>query len=935
MKESLRDVRLCSVQDVIELFHRKRKILFRLGCIGALFALILLCAKEPAYLIEASFKEQSDVSGGDGRDLVKQLFSGSAPSSASQTQPLMMSRAVLRCVVEKLGLQAEVKRGSLGILGIRRMANLIRAERRRPLDHFEPFRFRNLCYEGEKTVELTFFFTDREHFDVFEGKNKLASGTLGASVAFSNCQLTLQEVPKTLKPRQHYIVRVHPWLDVVQSLRKKIRILPQKLNASMYDLTYLSPDREGGALLLNTLMMELQNYLRQDHRVFAEQQLAYLAKRQKELFSQFEDELKIQASYLSHHLAERGCLNLSQELQVFLSSHLQMREKMLALDFELRQVEEGRILEQRSPLYARLESMHAELSEWQKQKDFLEVSLSSSPFSKRSDEASHYLEELRGEKRKAQLGLEQLQGKIFDPDALVLAWAQNIQEENPELQEVQDSLAHWIKILSMREKIATERLLRSGLAPQAGEGMDWETSRSLYKDSLCRLDESKLQLHAVEQALQQLQLEEGELGCLALSLKDPISQQFIASADSVYRQLKEDKYCSAKEALRWKEDLALQRRLFKEHLEQTAQVEKMHSAVLREKLDMLQQIGLDCLQGHISVLEEGIQAEMAKRRVELLQEKELLEKQMADLRSQLAALPEKWYDEQLFDLQSKAHQMIMEAIVQLVETKTISHHLHQIGSKPIDPAVSSFLPIFPYASLTICLGAFLFSGCYFFANLLKEAASGFSMNGDKLRRLGLPFSGLLSSSCDGALVEHLFGSDRETLRNVCLFADASPESQVVGLLGGKGPDFSFPLAELMARLRKKVCVVRADFSKPFQENDLPGLLQVLEGEITEIPLRSYQGFDYLSSGGYSPFGTEWLQSPSFLSLLDQLKGSYDFIFIYLCSPLEFSESKAVLKICDKIAVFLQGEPIDLLTPFISWAYDEEYSRLTFIAFRRS
>ncbi len=929
MKQSLQEVRLCSLQDVIELFYRKKKILLRLCGVGALSAFFFLCLKEPAYLIEASFKEQAEVSGSDGRDLVKQLFSGSSPSSASQTQSLMMSRTVLRSVVEKLGLQAELRSGSLGMRGIRRVANIIRAERRRPLDCLELFRFRDVFYEGEKPLDLTFFFNDPTHFDLFEGEKKLASGTVGAPLSFTDGRLTLETVPKILKVHKKYIIRLRPWLEVVQLLRKKIRIVAQKFNPSLYDLTYLTQDREGGILLLNELMAQLQNYLRQDHHLFAEQQLSYLSRRQQELFSQFEEELKAQASYQSQRLADRGCLHLSQELQVFLTSHLQMREKLLALDFEMRQIEEGRILQERSPLSERLKPMYAELSEWEKQKDLLEVSLASSPFLQDPDAAGRHLEQLREEKKKAKERLEQLQGKIFDADSLAMGWAKNIQRAD-----AQDSLAHWIKILSAREKIAEERLFCKSAPPSEFEGIDWEASRALYKDSLRRLDESKVQLHAVEQALQQVQLEDAELGCLASSLKDPASQQLIASADAIYRQLKEDKYCSVKETSRWKEDLALQRRLFKEHLEQMAEVEKIHAAVLHEKLEMLQQIGLDCLHRHISLLQEAIQEEIAKRRLELSEEKQLLEQQMADLRSQLASLPEKWYGEQLFELKSKSHQMIMEAVVQLVETKTISHHLHQIGSKPVDAALSSFLPIFPYASLTLCLGSLLFSGCYFFSSLLKEAARGFSMNGEKLRQLGLPFSGFLSSSSDGSCLEHLFGTDIETLRSVCLFADGLPQARVIGLLGGSGPDFSFPLAELMSRLGKKVCLVRADFSKTFREKDLPGLLQILEGQVFQIPLRSAKGFDYLPSGGYSPFGTELLQSASFFSLLDQLKADYDLIFLYLCSPLEFSESKAALKVCDKAVIFLQGEPIDLLTPFISWAYDEEHSRLTFIASRR-
>jgi hypothetical protein len=938
MKEGMEEVRLFSFQDMTWLFHRKKKWIIRCGWLGVLIAMLLILANGSKYTIEASFKEQKEETAGNA-DLLKSLFTGSLRSASPKVDSFMKSLTVLRPVIEKNGLQAQVVQETIFSTLRRRVFEMIRAERQKPLTELDCFRFRNVTYEGEPKIYLGLRFFNAEEFEVLDGKDSLAIGTLGKEVQLNNFSFTIDKTPKKLRLKKTYSMKFTPWISVAKLLRKQLCIVPHKNNPAIYDLTYLTRDRSQGMALINSLMWEFQKYLKKEHDEFAEDQLAYLSKRQGDLFLQLTSALKDHAARMSRNLGEKGFMDIAQELQVFVEPHCKMMAQLFTIDLDLQRLKEGGGLTENSPFSRLLQSKYEIIQTLQQQRDLLELSVSQSiPVFKECGEPLHHeLDEIRKKKNQAQTLLSQLsEGKefVFDADAMIASWAQRMQQsETPqqERKDFSDYLSNWVRLLSVREKILSERFLHKGSIPPEFEGIDLETSRALYVSYNNRLDQAEASMHSIASLKKQIESNDFELGSLGSVLRDPMSQQLIASAGALYFQLKNEKYCSSKEGERWSEELGLQRTLLGEHLQQLYRVEQLNATLVREKLSALQQVELDCIHRQISVIQEQIEDGIAKRRVELLQEKKLLEEKIQDMRLHLAHLPEKWHEEKLFELKSKANQNVMKTIVELVEAKTIGHHLHRIGSKPLDLATLPLLPNSPLLCISLFLGAVVGGFGSFFVLLMKELLKGFPMNAEKLKILKLPFSGSISFSCDGPAVELISGNDLDSIRQICLFADAKPSAQVLGLLAGQGPDFSYALAETAGRMGRNICLLRCDFSETFQPSDCPGLLQILEGTLAEAPMRKGKGFDYLPAGGYSQFGAELIQSVQFSGLIHQLKNRYDLIFLYFRSPLHFAESKVALKICDKVVVSIRGESIDLLTPFASWAYYEGNFRLTFIA----
>ena len=154
--------------------------------------------------------------------------------------------------------------------------------------------------------------------------------------------------------------------------------------------------------------------------------------------------------------------------------------------------------------------------------------------------------------------------------------------------------------------------------------------------------------------------------------------------------------------------------------------------------------------------------------------------------------------------------------------------------------------------------------------------------------------------------------------------------KVIGIIEGKGPDYSYALAEHFSRMSLRPFVIRCDFNVKFSPSDLPGLLQMWKQKSANPSVRRVNGIDYLPSGGYTPYGAEMIRSPFFQELLEKNKNHYDFILLVSRSPLHSVESLAPLSLCDQAIVTVSGEPTEQLTPFVDWAYHEGMCRLAFL-----
>lgn len=487
------------------------------------------------------------------------------------------------------------------------------------------------------------------------------------------------------------------------------------------------------------------------------------------------------------------------------------------------------------------------------------------------------------------------------------------------------------ELVSVGEQVLTEW---PGIEKEENgyEGFDLETTRGLLVETTRQLDSSQAAIELYRHTLSQMEHSSFELTTLRSILKDPASEQLLDLASKLYWRLQDEENHSEKEIERCHREMALQRKILGAHLQQMIAVEELQSSLFQEKIASLQRHCLDCLNQKISVSQQRKAGLARERKESLVREKDLLERKMRELQKQMAAsIPEKWRFEQLLKIETSMSTKIMESMVQLVESKTVGHHLHHIESKPLDYPHLPARAMPPHLMRFSLAGALIGAIGSFFWLFLRKLYRGFPAVPSALRALRYPFSGSISAHLDGPLLDPLIEEDLESLRKALLFLDAPGPARFIGVFVGAGPDYSYVLADLLAKSGKKILLIRSDFSLKTSPQNRPGLLQVLSSPEEPLPIRQEGRIDVLLSGGYSRFGVELIRSLAFADLLERCSTRYDHILLLNRAPLDCAECEALLRYCHKALVTVVEESMELLTSLIQWAYDEDRCRLTFLS----
>ncbi len=931
---------IISLTDVKQLYNSIRKRLIKWAIFGAVATFLFIGIAKVKYKAEANFKEGVEKSSSE--NVLKELIGGISAGNQPQASCIMKSYQVLKPLVEKMGLQINpsFSSGWAPLKLLRRYKESWRAEKGLLVEDSDPFIFEDVQYEGEQKFSFHILFSSREQFQIFDErkKNEIRIGKIGEAISLQDplIQFTVKKVPKEVKIGSYYRFSIQNWGAIANVLRKQLKIKSDKDNKSVLNISFTNRDRYFAAELVNELMRQYQAYLKREYHHIAKEQLAYLEGKQTQTLNQMGELIEQHAAYLGRNLGENGFIGIEQESESILIPHQEMYKKVLVIDLELSRLNQIEKEDKLIPIgeenffSAGLYQIAEKIQDLKEQRDLIELSLcqgENSSFELRKGE----LQEIRNQR----CALEQLLKEVdigsqissCDFNPALSFWAKGL-ANSEEREDLSEYLENYSRLLSMKEKMVQERFFYSNNAPAELEGIDLVSARNLFLEYNSKLDAAEATLRYYGQFKKEIPNPQFDLASLSSVLKDPFCQKIIAESSQIGLQLKDEKHHTAKEGERWKEEISLNRKILMDHLDQLCQVEELNASLIRKKMGGLQSVSLDCLNRQISVLHEQFSDTLKERRQALTLEKELLQKKMEGMRTSFSAiLPEKWRFEKWLSLKTMMMGKMMEAMTEVVESKTISTHLYQVASKPLDIALTPTAPERPQLFLMTCLGAFGFSFLFFFSNLIRQLIRGFPVSGEKLKALRLPVLGRISPFCDGPAVEAPSGEDLELLRNVGMFSEGA---KVVGLIGGKGPDYSYALGENLGRRSAKSIIIRCDFLSKFRKEDSPGILQIWKGEIWELPIRKGKGFDYMVSGGYTPFGTEIIQSPQFKQLLDLLKKNYDWVYLYSRAPLTSAESLIAMSLCDKAVVTLSEEKTEELTPFIDWGYDQSHCRVTFI-----
>ena len=942
------DERIFTLFDVRQLLRNQKKKIIRFLFIGAICGLGFAITRSPHYEVEATFKENKE-SKVSQKIPLKQLLGFELEEGSGQTTILMQSDQVLKPVVVRLGMQAHVPDEGRIVRLWRLLGNQLRAELGRPIDAIDRFVFQDVIYDGDEDRFFGLRFEDRHHFVVFKGKEEICSGSIGERVDLpeEGIAFTIKAAPQKLKTRHSYPLCISPWIETADGVRQNLAIEPDLNCKSIYELTYHTSDRYLGVEVVNELMAQYRNYLKREHDALVLDQLAYLKQKRDSVYDELSLVFDDYARYLKKNLGEFGAVGLNQRVQSISAAYKTLSGAITSADSELSRLalmeEEGGIgtCSVDTPFSKELQKISCSIQDLKQQRDLVELSLQPSVALNHGNEKCleriGELRKIREQRSMAKNLMAALDnGSALLPEAAdwnepLVQWASHLDSfREEERGDLTAYLENYLRLLSMQEQVAQERVFYEGEISSELDGISLEMANTLFFEYNRQLDSHNGAIQHFERLLSEIPKSDFALSSLNKILSDSLSQQLIGQASAILMRLKDEKHRSEKEELRWNEELTLQKRILSEHLKQLCEVERLNVHLIREKLSELQKASLSCLNGQISVLRERMGDLISERKTALVQEKEILEKKLNKLRNSFQDFPEQWRLEKWMNFKASAGMKMISSVSELVESMTVGHHMHHVESKILDPALLPSKPIKPRLVAFSFLGACVAGVGALVSLLVPAILQGFPISSEKLRAMRYPFLGEMTPFCDGPEVGEITGPDLELLRKMSLFVDKSPEAKVVALIAGKGPDYSDALGENLGRIGRKSLIIRCDFSAKFQPEDAPGILQKWKGEIDDLPIRKKRGYDLVPTGGFTSYGTEMIRSDAFRNLLEACKKDYDTVFLLFRSPLDSAESVAALSLCEKAVVTATVEPTDLLTPFANWAYHEDKYRLAFI-----
>lgn len=861
--------------DMKRLFLRHKRKMKWAAVFFGLFAFCVLLLRAPQYQIESTFKQSNKQ--GDITSSMKKVVQQFMPlSSETALIAVMQSNDVIARAVERLGLQASCNSSFFLTRVFKRIGNNLLLECGGTLSDPATFTFANVSYSGEKPLKLFVKVKDKGAYELLDaGKRVVAEGKLGEQINFASGQLTLSAFRKDAKVGAVYSLTIHPLVNILKSLRSKLRIAPHKLDKSIVHLQFSCSNRHEGAAFLNQLMQSYQEYLRQENDEICHMQLQYLNRRQQELTSYYDEALEDHASYLKENLEKNGFIGFKEEIATLSEPKNLYTSKLFDVDLELKRLNDARksfaqVDQQSLPSDEGLLDIETQLRE-------ARSLLASIKDQKKIPETPSLLKEPRSA---IAMLVKQIAGSGVAQENR-LHFAAYLQEIIGQFEQKHQALQEDLEL----QKQGCDEFLGLNLATAQGMLVEYTRQRDSYQAQMKEL----VFLH------QQLSKPGFEVSSLGGVSDDGVIRDLVNKASSIALQLQDEDNRSAREQERLIDALQTQKDFLSHYLIQSVDLKRLRLKLLGDKIAFLQQTTFSLLEA----------------------EKDLLKNKLHELNAKMGELPDKWRRESLLTMKKELGASMLEGVSQIIETKFLGQHTFQIGSKPLDKAIAPLKPKKPGLVMYSILAALFGGALYYFFVLCKTLLKGLPVSEDSLRLLGFPVSGSLSKYCTTSLAQ-MQERDLETLRHSAEFV-ACRSGAIVACIGGKHPDYSESLAELLSLRGLKTVLVQCAFDKPVDQGDLPGLWQYLHEQTTDLPLKRHNTYDKMTSGGTSRHSAEIVAGPAFKALLDKLKERYDAVLLYSSADPAKVEARSFLNHADAALVTVQQETKEDLAVYNDWA----------------
>src|SRR5262249_29024507 len=152
---------------------------------------------------------------------------------------VLQSHAVMRQVIEDLGVQVEYREGVLVFNAFKKIFNNLRVEFGNSPPDRERFVFREVGYSGEKPLKMFVKLHQNGLYQLYDQKKQLVgTAKLGEEIPSSLVRLKLQSAPSHAKWDHFYSFTCYPMEKMVKRMRSRLKTFPSKWDKNLLQLTF-------------------------------------------------------------------------------------------------------------------------------------------------------------------------------------------------------------------------------------------------------------------------------------------------------------------------------------------------------------------------------------------------------------------------------------------------------------------------------------------------------------------------------------------------------------------------------------------------------------------------------------------------------------------------------------------------------------------------
>lgn len=283
----MNDPIIITFTDLKKAFFRHAFALRIIAIVSFFGACIFLLIKEPQFLAEASVQQTAKITNYYVKfPKIYQNFLNYPIETNIVLE--MSSNQVLKPVVRDLGLQMVTKKTFWKRCLENAKENILITSGCYS-NSSESFGFSYISYERPEEMPISLQITSANTYQIISTeKEVLAEGQIAQMISTPFFSMKVDQFPKQYKMNTPYYFILTPWEKVVEQIRSKLEIRPNKLEKNHLKIYFSDRDASLSTRVISDIMQSYENFMSLEKDRLFNQDKKYLKKREEELFKQLD-----------------------------------------------------------------------------------------------------------------------------------------------------------------------------------------------------------------------------------------------------------------------------------------------------------------------------------------------------------------------------------------------------------------------------------------------------------------------------------------------------------------------------------------------------------------------------------------------------------------------------------------------------------------------